>query len=78
MSDGKNHYEMSPTDYNTEGLNFSLRNLLLAVFLFLIVRLGSGLARGLLEGDYLIGTLGLILALVPIIWLLSIIRKAYF
>lgn len=37
---------MSPTDSNTEGLDFSLRNLILAILVLLIVRLGTGWARG--------------------------------
>jgi len=69
---------MSPTDSNTEGLGFSLRNaMLVALFLF-VFHLGRGWARGLVEGNYTIGIFGLILALVPIVWLLSVIREGHF
>jgi hypothetical protein len=78
LRDEKEYDEMPPIDSNTEGLDFSLRNASLAVLLLLIVRLGTGLARGIVEGDYLIGIVGLILALGPIVWLLFIIREAYF
>jgi hypothetical protein len=69
---------MSPTDSDMEGLDFSLRNAILALSLLLIVRLGTELARGILEGNYVVGVLGLVLALGPIFWLLFVIRKAYF
>ena len=69
---------MPPIDSNTDGLDFSLSNAVLAVFLLLIVRLGGGLARGIVEGDHLIGIVGLILALGPIVWLLFLFREAYF
>ena len=69
---------MSPTGSDTEGLDFSLRNATLAVLLLLIVRLGTGWARRIVEGDYLIGIVGLILALGPIVWLLFVISEAYF
>jgi hypothetical protein len=69
---------MPSTDSSTEGLDFSLRSAVLAIVLLLIVRLGTGLARGIVEGNYLIGILGLTLAVVPIVWLLLIFKKAYF
>jgi len=68
---------MSPAGSSTEGVGFSLRNAIFAVLLLLIVRLGGGLARGLVEGDYLIGVVGLILALGPVVWLLFLFREAY-
>jgi hypothetical protein len=69
---------MPPIGSNTEALDFSLRNAILAVLLLLIVRLGTGWARGIVEGDYLVGMIGLILALGPIVWLLFVFREAYF
>jgi hypothetical protein len=69
---------MSPTNSNTGGFDFSLRNAILVVLGLFIFHLGRGWARGLVEGNYLIGTLGLILALAPIVWLLLVIKKAYF
>ena len=69
---------MSSPDPNTEGLGFSLRNAILVVLFFSIFHLGRGWARGILEGNYTIGILGLILALGPIVWLLFVIREAYF
>ncbi len=69
---------MSSSDSNTEGLGFSLRNAILVIFFLLIFHLGRGWARGIVEGNYTIGILGLILALGPIVWLLFVIREAYF
>jgi len=69
---------MSPNDSNTERPSFSLRNVVLLVLSLLLFHLGRGLARGLVEGNYVIGILGLILALVPTVWLLFVIREAYF
>jgi len=69
---------MSSPDFNTEGLGFSLRNAILVILLLLIFHLGRGWARGIVEGNYTIGILGLILALGPIVWLLLVIREAYF
>jgi len=69
---------MSSPDSNTEGLGFSLRNAILVILLLLIFHLGRGWARGIVEGNYTIGILGLILALGPIVWLLLVIREAYF
>jgi len=51
--------------------------MLVALFLF-VFHLGRGWARGLVEGNYTIGIFGLILALVPIVWLLSVIREGHF
>jgi hypothetical protein len=78
LRDETEYYEMSPIGSNTDGSGFSLRNAILAVLLLLVVRLGTGWARGIVEGDYLIGIVGLALALGPIIWLLFILREAYF
>ncbi|WP_372480240.1 hypothetical protein ACAH01_03430 [Halomicrobium sp. HM KBTZ05] len=72
------YYEMAPVDYSSEGLAFSLRNAILSVLFLFVVRLGAGLARGLLDGEYLIGVVGVLLVFVPTAWLLSIIRAAYF
>nr|WP_226013483.1 hypothetical protein [Halomicrobium salinisoli] len=69
---------MHSDDSNTGRLGFSPRNMILAVSFLLIVRLGAGLARGIVEGDYLTGSLGLILALGPIVWLLLLLRDEYF
>ncbi|ELZ98073.1 hypothetical protein C440_02458 [Haloferax mucosum ATCC BAA-1512] len=69
---------MSSPDSNTEGLDVSLRNAILVVLALFIFYLGRGWARGLVEGNYTIGILGLILALVPVVWLLLIVREAYF
>lgn len=69
---------MSPTDSNTEGSGLSLRNAILVVLSLFIFHLGRSLARGLIEGDYTTGIFGLILVLVPIVWLLSVIREGGF
>ncbi|WP_126661032.1 hypothetical protein [Haloterrigena salifodinae] len=69
---------MSSPDDNAEGFGFSLRNVILVVLSLFIFYLGRGWARGLLEGNYPIGVLGLVLALAPIVWLLFVIREAYF
>lgn len=69
---------MSPTDAETKGLEFSLRNAALAVLFFVSVRLGTGLARGIAEGNYAVGVLGLVLVLGPTLWLLVVIKEAYF
>jgi len=69
---------MSPIGSNTEGFDFSFRNAMLAICLLFIVRLGTGWARGIVEGNYLIGIVGLTLALGPIVWLLFVLKKAYF
>jgi hypothetical protein len=68
---------MSPAGSDTEGVGFSLRNAILAVLSLLLVRLGTGWARGIVEGDYAIGVAGLILALGPVVWLLVVFREAY-
>ncbi|WP_345776209.1 hypothetical protein [Haloterrigena gelatinilytica] len=69
---------MPSTDSNSEGLDVSLRNAIVVVLSLFIFYLGRGWARGLVEGNYPIGILGLILALAPIVWLLVVIREAYF
>jgi hypothetical protein len=69
---------MSPTGSDTEGLGFSLRNAVLALLFLLVVRLGAGWARGIVEGNYVRGVLGLILALGPILYLLVLFKRAYF
>ena len=74
---GREYYEMSPLGSNMGRWGFSFRNAVLVVFLLLIFHLGRGWARGILEGNYTIGLLGLVLALVPIVWLLAVLRKAY-
>ncbi|WP_350338657.1 hypothetical protein [Halobacterium salinarum] len=69
---------MSPTNSSTDGLEFSLRNAILVVLALFTFHLGRGWARGLVEGNYTIGIFGLNVALVPIVWLLLVIREAYF
>ncbi len=69
---------MPPADSDTEGVDFSLRNVVLALFLLLIVRFGTRLARGIVEGNYLTGVLGLTLAFVPMVYLLLVFKRAYF
>lgn len=69
---------MSPTDSNTDGLGFSLRNAILVVLSLFIFHLGRGWARGLVEGNYTIGIVGLILVLGPIFLALFLVREGYF
>nr|WP_262175807.1 hypothetical protein [Halomicroarcula laminariae] len=59
-------------------MGFSLRNVALVVLVLVAFHLGRGLARGLVEGNYVRGVFGLILALAPVLWLLSVVRRAYF
>ncbi|MCO8268008.1 hypothetical protein ACOZ4B_13725 [Haloferax prahovense] len=69
---------MSAPGSSAEGSGFSLRNVVLLVLTLFMFHLGRGWARGLVEGNYLIGIVGLLLALAPIVWLLSVIKEAYF
>ncbi|QCD64252.1 MULTISPECIES: hypothetical protein [Halomicrobium] len=64
---------MSPTDPSTGGFGSPLRTVILVALLLFIFHLGRGWARGLVEGNYLIGVFGLIVALAPIVWLLLVI-----
>ena len=69
---------MSATGSDTDKSGLSLRNVVLAVSLLLVVRLGTGWARGLAEGEYLIGILGVVLVLGPVVWLVSQFKTTYF
>ncbi|WP_074795722.1 hypothetical protein [Haloferax larsenii] len=69
---------MSSPDTKMEVFGISLRNVMIIVLCLFLFHLGRGWARGLVEGNYTIGVLGLILALGPIVWLLVVIREAYF
>ncbi|WP_083881551.1 hypothetical protein [Haloferax elongans] len=69
---------MSPTNSNAGGLRSSLRTVILVVLSLFVFHLGRGWARGLVEGNYLIGIVGLILVLAPIVWFLLIIKDEYF
>lgn len=52
--------------------------MILVVLSLFMFHLGRGWARGLVEGNYIVGVFGLILVLVPIVWLLFVIKEAYF
>ncbi|WP_353633261.1 hypothetical protein ABSL23_00625 (plasmid) [Halobacterium sp. NMX12-1] len=69
---------MPSADSDAAGLAFSLRNAVVAVLCLFAVRLGAGWARGILEGDYVLGFAGLLLVLGPVLWLLARVRAAYF
>ncbi|WP_148415969.1 hypothetical protein [Haloferax sp. KTX1] len=69
---------MSLLGSNAENSGLSLRDAVLLVCSLFVFHLGRGWARGLVEGDYLIGIVGLLLALAPVVWLLLVIREAYF
>ncbi|WEL24796.1 hypothetical protein [Haloferax volcanii] len=69
---------MTPLGSTAEDAGVSLRDAVLLVCFLFVFHLGRGWARGLVEGEYLIGIVGLLLALAPVVWLLFVIRKAYF
>lgn len=69
---------MSSPGSNAEGAGVSLRNAVLLLCSLFVFHLGRGWARGLVEGDYLLGIVGLLIALAPVVWLLLVIREAYF
>ncbi|EMA03097.1 hypothetical protein [Haloferax denitrificans] len=69
---------MSSSESTTEGAGVSLRNAVLVVPLLFMFHLGRGWARGLVEGNYARGVVGLALTLVPIVLLLFVTGKAYF
>jgi hypothetical protein len=69
---------MTPTGSDAERLGFSLRNAIVAVICLFVVRLGAGWVRGLLEGNYALGAVGLLLAVGPTLYLLALFRNAYF
>ncbi|AKU06647.1 hypothetical protein [Haloferax gibbonsii] len=68
---------MSLLGSNAEDSGVSLRTAVLLACSLFVFHLGRGWARGLVEGDYLIGIVGLLIALAPVVWLLLVIRKAY-
>ena len=63
---------MPPSASNTEKLASSLHRGILGLFLGMVGLLGVGLARKLLMGDYLLGTVGVVLALGAGYWILSL------
>ncbi|POG53825.1 hypothetical protein [Haloferax marisrubri] len=69
---------MSASGSSAEGSGVSLRTVVLLVLALFTFHLGRGWARGLVEGNYLIGIVGLLLALAPVVWLLLVIKEAYF
>ncbi|MFK8212067.1 hypothetical protein [Haloferax volcanii] len=69
---------MSLLGSTAENSGLSLRDAVLLVCSLFVFHLGRGWARGLVEGEYLIGIVGLLLALAPVVWLSFVIRKAYF
>ena len=69
---------MAPAESDAAGSAFSLRNAIVAILCLFVVRLGAGWARGILEGDYVLGFAGLLLVLGPVLWLLARVRAAYF
>ncbi len=71
-------FEMRASESNTKGVGFSLRRVLVALLFLTVFKLGMGWARGLVDGNYLVGILGLVLALGPVLWLLSQFRDTYF
>ncbi|CQR51016.1 MULTISPECIES: hypothetical protein [Haloferax] len=68
---------MSLLGSSAENSELSLRDAVLLVCSLFVFHLGRGWARGLVEGDYLLGVVGLLLALAPVVWLLLVIRKEY-
>ncbi|ELZ58133.1 MULTISPECIES: hypothetical protein [unclassified Haloferax] len=69
---------MSLLGSTAENSGLSLRDAVLLVCSLFVFHLGRGWARGLVEGEYLIGIVGLLLSLAPVVWLSFVIRKAYF
>jgi len=69
---------MTPADSDAVRPGFSLRNAVVVVLCLFVVRLGAGWARGISEGNYALAVVGLLLVFGPILWLLALLRAAYF
>ncbi|ERJ06264.1 hypothetical protein HLRTI_001743 [Halorhabdus tiamatea SARL4B] len=66
---------MPPSVSNTEKLVSSLHRGILGLLLGMFGLLGVGLAKKLLMGDYLLGTVGVVLALGAGYWILSLFQE---
>jgi hypothetical protein len=66
---------MSASPSSTDELASSLHRGVLGTLLAIVALLGVGLARGLASGEYLVGTLGLLLAVGAGYWILDLFRE---